>query len=227
MKTPGPLRLHEEITLLAIRDEKGTFATNFVEHAVAGAVLAELLLEGRIDVEDTRRKLVKLRSHRPTGAPIIDECFASMKAAKRRASLNTWVGRLAGTKGLRHKVARQLCRRGILRYDEDKILLLFRRKLYPEVDPKPEREIVERLRNAIFGGSREVDPRTAILVSLAGSSELLNEPFGRREIKARKKRIEQIVNGEVIGKATKEVIAACQAAIMVAAILPVVATAGS
>lgn len=218
------LHLHEEITLLAIRDDKGTFAAGFVEHAVAGAVLAELLLDQRITIENSKKQLVDLRSRRPVGDPIIDECIDKMKTAKRRASLKTWVSRLAGIKQLRHKVARQLCARGILRNDEDKVLLLFTRQVYPEVDPKPEREIIERVQQAIFGNDRNVDPRTAVLVSLANGADLLTLNFGRKEIKGRKQRIEQIANGEVIGAATREVIAACQAAIMVAAIMPVIVT---
>ena len=97
-----PLFLYEEIMLLALRDEQGTIATGFPEQVIAGAILAELLLEGRIAVEDTRKKLVNLQDSKPTGDPIIDECLEKMSTAKRRASLQTWVSRLASTKNLRH-----------------------------------------------------------------------------------------------------------------------------
>ena len=42
--TRSTLFLYEEIMLLALRNQKGTVATSFSEHAVAGAVLAELNL---------------------------------------------------------------------------------------------------------------------------------------------------------------------------------------
>jgi hypothetical protein len=61
-----------------------------------------------------------------------------------------------------------------------------------------------------------------VLVSLASGADLLRQPFGRKELKPRKKRIEQIANGDMTGKATKEVIAACQAAMLVAVIIPAV-----
>ncbi len=136
--------------------------------------------------------------------------------------MQTWVSRLAGTKNLRHKVARQLCDRGILRADEDKVLFIFTRQVYPEIDPLPEKQIVDRLRTAIFTDHDQLDPRTVVLISLANGADLLNQTFGRKEVRSRKKRIEQIVNGELTGKATKNVIAACQAAVMVAAIMPVI-----
>jgi len=214
------LFLYEEIMLLALRDEKGTIATGFPEQVVAGAVLAELLLDNRISIEDTRKQLVDVINKRPVGDPVIDECLEKMATAKRRAALKTWVQKLAGVKNLRHKVARQLCDRGILRADEDKVLLLFKRRIYPEIDPMPEKKIIERLRTAIFTDHHRLDPRTVVLVSLASGADLLRQAYGRKEIKARKKRIEQIANGDMTGKATKEVIAACQTALIIAAIMP-------
>ena len=85
--------------------------------------------------------------------------------------------------------------------------------------------IVERLRSAVFTDHAQLDPRTVVLISLANGSDLLRQTFGRKEIKTRKQRIEQIANGELTGKATKEVIAACQAAVLVAAIMPAIMSA--
>ena len=86
----------------------------------------------------------------------------------------------------------------------------------------PEKKIVDRLRAAIFTDRDDIDPRTVLLLSLADGSDLLRQTFGRKEIRARKKRIEKIANGDLTGKATKEVIAACQTAVMVAAIMPAI-----
>ncbi len=82
-----PLYLYEEIMLLALRDEKGTIATGFPEQIVAGAVLAELLLDGRISVDDTKKKLVTVVNDKTIGDPIIDECREKMATAKRQAQL--------------------------------------------------------------------------------------------------------------------------------------------
>jgi len=217
-----PLFLYEEILLLALRDEQGTIATGFPEQVVAGAILAELLLEGRISVEDTRKKLVNIVDTNPIGDPIINECLEKMTTAKRRASLQTWVSRLASTKNLRHKAAQQLCDRRILRAAEDKVLFVFKRRIYPEIDPVPEKKIIDRLRDAIYNDHAQLDPRTVVLVSLASGADMLRQTFGRKEIKSRKKRIEQIENGELTGKATKEVIEACQTALIVAAVMPAI-----
>ena len=221
------LFLHEEIMLLALRDEEGTIASGTMyQYAIGAAVLAELLLNKRIAVgEPRRKKLVDLISSQPFGEPLIDQCLEKICNAKRRASLQMWVSRFAGVKNLKHRVALQLCERGILRASEDKILLLFARKIYPEINPEPERNLIERLRQAIFTDSRDVDSRTVVLVSLANSTGLLKVVFDKKELKGRKARIKEISDGEITGKAAKEAIEAMQAAIMVCCIMPAVTTA--
>ena len=72
-----PLYLHEEIMLLALRDEAGTVVSGAMhQYALGGAILAELLLHGRISVEEnSQKKLVNLISDQPIGEPVIDECL--------------------------------------------------------------------------------------------------------------------------------------------------------
>ncbi|MBT8072851.1 MAG: GPP34 family phosphoprotein [Xanthomonadales bacterium] len=223
MKTKDKrLFLYEEAMLLALRDEKGTVMTSFPDQVVAGAVLAELLLDGRISVEDNKKQLVDVLHDGQLGDPLMDECLEKIASSKRRASVRTWVSRLAGIKHLRHRVAKQLCERGILRADEDKILLVFKRKIYPEINSRPERRIINRLREAIFTDRRQLDPRTVVLISLADGAGLLAQNFGRKEIKTRKKRIEQIASGDLLGRTTRDVIAACQTALIVAAVMPAI-----
>jgi hypothetical protein len=213
--------------LLALRDEEGTIASGTMyKYAIGAAVLSELLLNKRIAVEESKKKkFVNLVSSQPFGEALIDQCLEKISNAKRRASLQTWVSRFASVKNLKHRVARQLCERGILRADEDKIFLLFARKIYPEINPEPERRLIERLRQAIFTDSRDVAPQTVVLVSLANSTGLLKVVFDKKELKGRKARIEEIINGEITGKAAKEAIEAMQAAVMVCCIMPAITTA--
>ena len=223
MATRKPLFLHEELMLLTLRDKKGTVvAESTYKYALGGAMLAEMLLRGKVSVAEGKRKLLELVDAKPMGDPLLDECLSKIASAKRRASIKTWVSRFAQLKKLRDRCATQLVRSGILRADEDKILLLFTRKIYPELDPRPEREIVERLRKAIFTESRDLDPRTVVLVSLAHNAKILKHSFDGKELRRRKKRIEQVINGDLVGKATKEAIEAMQAAVFVACIMPAI-----
>jgi len=222
MKREDKLFLHEEILLLALKDEEGTIAGGAMyTYAVGGAVLAELLLRHRIAVDSTsKRKLVSVIDPEPVSDVLIDEWLVKMSAAKRRQPLRGWVSKIAATRQLKHRIAVPLCQRGILRMDEETILLLFTRRIYPEIDPKPEREILDRLHRAIFSDTGDIDARTVVLLSLAKGANLLPALFGKKNVKQRKRRIEQIVNGEITGAATKEAIEAMHAAVAVASIMP-------
>ena len=224
-KTQKQLFLHEEVLLLALQDEKGVVAFgSMCEQVLGGAILAELLLQGKVVLEQSgRKKHVVSADGEFLGDPLLDECLAMIDDEKKLATPQTWVSRFAGIKELKHRTARTLCRRGVLREAEEQILLIFSRRVYPEVDPLPEREIIERLRQAIFSDSSEVDPRTIVLVSLADGSGLLSAAFDRGELKSRKSRIKMIADGNVVGQATQEVIQSIQPAAAIAAIMPIMA----
>lgn len=224
--TPS-LLLHEETLLLALKDREGTieFGCNY-QYALGGAILAELLLNQRLRAVAVKKKqLVEVVDATPLGEPVLDECLAKAAVATRRGSLETWVGRFAGLKGLKHRVAAGLCQRGVLRADTDKVLLLFSRTVYPEVDPVPERALVQRLESAIFGDVGEVEPRTVVMVSLAKAADLLRFHFDKRRLKRREDRLEALVNGDLTGAATKAAIQAAQAALMVTTMVPVMVAA--
>lgn len=216
MSTRSELFLHEEILLLALHDEKGTIAmdSNYT-YAVAGALIAELIVRRRIEVVSGKKRFVQVVSPTPVGEPLLDEALARIAGAKRRAVISTWVSRLAGTRKQRDRIAEGLRRRGILRFEEREVLLVFSRKTWPVVDPEPERRIVERLRSAIFDGQTP-DARTTVLLSLTDRAGILSRVFDRKALKERKRRIAELVADESIGADVKQAIEAAQAvAIMI------------
>ena len=102
------LYLHEELMLLALRDEKGTIAadgTAFI-YTVGAALMSELLLSGHITLDEVKKhKKMIVLGRRParTHDPVLDECIEKLKTAKRRGSIQTWVTRFAGLKKLNHR----------------------------------------------------------------------------------------------------------------------------
>jgi len=224
MSNPEPLLLHEEILLLALRDKEGTFASGgWHRHALGGAILAELLLAQKIRENPAdRKKRVEVLSPKPLGEPLLDEGLERIRAARRPASLATWVERFAGWKELPHRIAARLCERGILRADQRKILLLFRQRIYPEVEPEPERRLIERLNRALLGPGTDLEPRTLTLISLAYPAGLLRNAFDKRVLKRQRTRIEALIEGEPAGRALKEAIQAAEAAAAAACAVVVV-----
>lgn len=214
------LQLQEEVLLLALEDRKGTPMGNMVQYALGGAVLAELVLRERVHVTSSARGKPRIESVQGaggTGSEVLDDALGRILKQKKPRSPTDWVMMLGGVKDLRHRVARSLCRRGILRADEGKLLLIFTRKVYPTLDQGTERELIERMRRAIFDDDKSVTPRTALAVSLAYRTSLLQPVFGKKEIKARKARIEELEARHPVGRATKEAIDAVLGAVMTAA----------
>jgi hypothetical protein len=135
MTIPSTLFLHHEIMLLGLRPKRGTIARGTeYPYAIGGAVLAELLLNKRIAVQQSRKKhVVEAVSTEPLGEPLVDRCLERIHSEKRRLGLQTWIARLAGVENLKDRVAEQLCKRDVLAAGHGRILLIFRQRIYPEV----------------------------------------------------------------------------------------------
>jgi len=207
---------HEQLLLLALRDEKGTLErrAGMLDYTLAGAMLAELVLASRLTIASDDRHLVSLLEETPLHEDLLDECLARVTSAKRRRRATHWVSRFAGTKRLRHRIAAGLCRRGVLRESEDRLLLIFKRKAYPTLDPGPERRLLERLRRAIVSDDARLDPRTTVVLALAHATGMLRIHFDRELLKPAKARLERIAKGELTAAATSEAVRAVQAAVI-------------
>ena len=223
------LPLQEGLFLLGMRSDKGTMVSGWSSYVIGGALLAELLLRGRIEIEKTRwsTRVIVLDAKTPTRDRMLNECLVKLRDSKPR-SVDAWIGRFIRIKKLKHRVAERLCRRGILRATRRSVLLVFKVRAYPEMDARWKREITERLRQVILGDGRgtiggdstggdtdahaQLDQRTAMLLSLAEGGGLLRHVLDRKERKAAKHHIKAMVNDEHIGRAVKRLIQQAAAA---------------
>ena len=220
MRDRTDLHLHEQLMLLALRDEKGTLESKapMYGYALGGAILAELSLRGRIRIAEGKKPLVDVVDGVTLGEPVLDDCLEKVATAKRRARAATWVARFAQMKRLRHRVAEGLCRRGILRDSEDKVLLFFTRKLYPTIDPGPERRLVDRLRTVVFSDSASPDPETVVVAALANATGLLAIHFDKKDLKRRKQHLKRIAERNVAGTAVEQAVRAAEQAVIAAVV---------
>ncbi len=224
MTQSTPLNLYEQVLLLALCNPTGTLEGHCVEYGLAGALLAQLQWAGRLGPlpEDSSR--VAVLDATPLGDPLLDECLQRIVDGKKPRTWKEWVSRITGLPQLRHRAADRLVEHGVLRADEKTILLIFRRKVYPELNPKPEALLREELRRTLFEDVPEVSPEMATLVALCHSCGLLAVQFGKQEIKARRDHIQSIIAGDKLGKATQEAIHTLQTAVLVGALIPIIVT---
>jgi hypothetical protein len=99
------LSLAEQLTLVAVDDESGKVATSQLDLGLAGALLVQLALAGRLDVVDGR---VTVLDPEPVGEPLLDEALARIGTDKPRKA-DHWVSTLQ--KNLRHRVLDELVAR--------------------------------------------------------------------------------------------------------------------
>ena len=226
MNTINDLLLHEEILLLALHDDKGLISNSgFFTSAMGGAILSELVLRKAVSIRKDKNKNVILLDDTPTGDAVVDECLAKIRDEKKEKKATHWVGKFSGLKDLKNRTARELVVKGVLTEDQDKFLGLFKRTIFPEADHGPEAALRARLHRAIFTETEDLDGRTVVVVALGNAAGMLSGVFGRKELKPRKNRIQQLTDGHVASQATKEAVEAIQMAVILTTIIvPVVIT---
>lgn len=216
------LHIYEDIMLLALCEEKGTMRGSYVGYAVAAAIIAELMLQQRIRIESGRKKYVTLLDDSPSDDSLLNECIAKIANSKRPKVVRTWVHELASIKDLSHKVAANLAQHGVVQADQEAVLWLFTRRVYPQINPQPERALRARLRAAVMERGAKVDTRTVITLALCQGAHVLGQVFSKQELRRYKTRIKELVKGNELGDAAREAVEAMQAVIMVAVMIPAI-----
>jgi hypothetical protein len=218
------LRLYEEILLLELDDEKGTASSSSMyAQAMGGAVIAELMLAGRIRLAEDKKRRVEVVDATPVGDPLLDAVLAEMAAAKKPKQGREWVAKVAGQGKLKAEAGGRLVAAGVLRQEEAKILGIFPTTHFPTRDARPEREVRARLHRAVCTDTQDLDARTIVLVALADAAGLLSRVVEKPRLKERKERIKAITSGHAVRAVTQEAIDAVNAAVMVAVMVPIIA----
>ena len=224
MTASDQLYLHEEAMLLALRDREGTIDESaFVQTALGASLMGEFLLRECIrPVPDDSEGRVQFVREADFGGTFVGDALEMIRTSKKDMSAGHWVGAIAAMGDLIPSTARSLCDRGVLREDKEKVALIFTRKTYPEIDPKPEREILDRLEHAIFTDDPSLDARTTLLVALCHHTGLLNSNFDKKRLADRKEHIEAVIQGSFASDAARAAIEAAQAAFFFTVIMPAV-----
>lgn len=178
--------LATDLLLLALDDARGTVlpqAALGLDYGLAGAVVMELALRGRLRVDGD----VATTTGPATDDTLLDDALRTIAATPGK-TLAHWVGHLSrDLGGLRQRLLDRLVAQGTLAKRERRVLLVFHQKVYPERDARVEHDIRAKVDAALLHGATP-DAQTACLIHLAAACRVTDAiyPRDRRQtIKAR------------------------------------------
>lgn len=223
--------LPESLLLLALDDARGTVPASVrigLDFGLAGAVIAELAARNCLQM-DGKKVSAAATATSIDGDALLADALATI-AGKPGKKVEWWVRRMSHlVGGLRQRVLDRLIAQGTLEQREQRVLLLFHQKVYPERDERVERDIRRDLDGVLLQGNAP-DARTRWLIQLAAACKVLDAIYpsaDRRKVRARVKVLAH-EGDDVTSSAVASAIAAEQAAVMAAVIgASVAATAAS
>ncbi|GAB2593293.1 GOLPH3/VPS74 family protein [Kribbella endophytica] len=213
----------EDLLLLLYDDETGKPLTGNpgLDYGLAGAVVVELTLLGKVDIttegDDGKPGRLKALDPSPTGDPLLDERLAMVvdKAGKKPKDV---MGKLS--KKLRDPLLQRLAERGILQAEENKVLGLFPVTRWPAKDAQHEGQVRASLENVLKLGTQP-DERTGALIALLSALDVVpkvvTDAVDRKALKRRAKEIaESDWAAAAVRRAVQDMQAAITASIVVA-----------
>ena len=217
------LTFYEEIMVLLLHDENGTFlpvSEHTLNRALTGAVLMDLAFANRIDTDQERLTVIDSSA---TGDPLLDRTLARIAGEKAVSDPRTWIEALSAEEAsaeqaltIRGAALDKLVERGVLERREEKFLWVFRSRRYPTIDGRIEQEAKKRIADVLF--TDEIpDPKDVALICLVDSCNVLQTIFSKREIDRAGSRIEQLRKMDLIGREMARAIADIERAIAIAA----------
>lgn len=212
------LTLAEELLLFSFHEKKKSVVLKpsiFLTYALAGALLAELTLQGKLCLEDND-KLIVVEGQTNDNTQSI-ELLDTIRAAKKPKKITHWVEVLgANNNKLQRELVEMLIAKGVLQENKKRLLWVIPYVEYSPQDVSAKFWRKQQLRGFIFGGEN-ADQRSIALLSLLNAARILDHVFTEDEIKAARKRIENLVEDEKFGQAVIETVDAIAAAAAAAA----------
>lgn len=211
-----PLTISEELLLLSMDDENGKLVSPTMDglaYTLAGAVLFELMLLGKIEIDDDK---VTVWPTRELGDPIFDMATARFRKKNAVKKVSYWIGQLSkDSKKIKKILIEKMVQLGALRVEQREFLWAFKYNRYPSDDSRIEDRIRIRVYESLFGGG-EMATRDYILLTLIGTAKLEKEVFPEDKVKDAKRLIANLKEDDAIGSAISSAIKALEVAVTVA-----------
>ena len=198
------LSLPDEIVLLTLDDETGRSVGRqglAASLALAGAVMMELALAGRLDTDRNRLEFLDAK---PTGDGVLDGGLALITGSQDSRGALMLLAREEA--GLRPAVLAALVERGLLKRVDGRVLLVFPERRYPKPEDRPEpREVRARLIRSVASDDIP-EPRETLLLGLARATALLPVLLPPELLAARQERITLLTRLEALNRSLSDTV---------------------
>lgn len=206
----------EDLLLLHLDDSSGRPVTDSTKlnHALAGALLVELSLQGRVDIagpgEEVGKGRLVVRDRTPLGNAVLDDAL-SLLDTREGAKPGNVLGKL--TKGLRERLLNNLAAQGVLREEKAKVLGVFPTTRWPAGDSSHEDALRSRLSGVLVQGLTP-DAHTGALISLLSAIDTAPKVVAADDKRAVRRRAKEISQGTWAADAVKKAVDAVNASVM-------------
>ncbi|MDT0551963.1 GOLPH3/VPS74 family protein [Urechidicola vernalis] len=186
------LNLVDKFLLLALDDDKGTFASEpfAMTYGLAGALLLELSLKECVSIEN---KKVILKRKKRTEDVFLDTYLELIANSKKVRTLMHWVQAFGNKeRKIKKEILEKLISKGILVKREEKFLWVFNNDKFPTVNSKPENMLRKRLYE-IIENLRKPEVDELMLISLIDTCNLNRTIYGKERSNKCKSNIKEII----------------------------------
>lgn len=213
----------DELFLLLTRDDGRSESQGAPRgYGLVGALMAELIEVGRVDLDDSKDPRVSVLDSSPTGDPVLDHGLHRLveQGDGKRLSAVVADGKMNPEKVLVQRLQDQ----GVVGHEPKRMLGLVGER-FPTLDPAPEQRTRGRL-VAVLQGAQAPERADATLLSvlhgLGVAHRVLKADLPGTSSRELKRQIEEVVARTPPGDAVGRAVEALQTAIISAAIIPTV-----
>ncbi|MGW8251862.1 MAG: GOLPH3/VPS74 family protein [Anaerolineales bacterium] len=210
------LTLYDELYLLSIHEDKGTYlksTADRIKPGLVGAILAELALLGKIQSSENHRLLVVEGSE--TEDELLNQVLAVLKETDKEHKFSYWINHLSeGLERIRRQMAERMTQQGVLYQDDDHLEWVIPAPLDPELNASSKFWLRQHIRNIVFT-QEDVDQRDIALLSLIRACGLLDLIFLKDERRYASRHINEMMVSVAMNSPVAQTIEEIESAIAI------------
>lgn len=215
----------EDVLLLLLGEQSGRPLVDSTQlnAVLSGALVLELTMTEQLVPAPAATKTggpkIIAAGDRPTVPALALAWDACTDKARKPSDV---IRRISGK--VREPLLAEITDKGWVSKEQTKVLGLFTRTSWPEIDGRHEADLRNRLQLALLSNAAPDSPHTAALISLLHACKALPKLFPDADKKALEQRATELSGGEWAGAAVRQAIAEIQQTIMVAVMVSTVIT---